>query len=231
MARPPKPENARNPLRQLRALLSNKGEIALITQNELSEICDIPINTIRQIEIGRRALNSSARKKIEEVTTATWNPKKARWTVYGSDEPFTFSWYRLHRRFMGKRPPNYQSRIRLIHAKIDGLFDQIPERSWNLLSFRINDSLEECRRDFKLKDLDEARYKAAERFEDFLVFVREQNVKPMYSPTVLATLSTPTVLDSAPLHAMAQTDTLSTASPSTRKRAKRSKAKSALSAR
>jgi len=206
MARPPKPENAQNPLRQLRALLSKKGEVAPITQNQLSGICDIPINTIRQIEIGRRTLNSSALKKIEEVTTATWNSKQARWTVYDSAEPLTFSWYSLHRRFTEKRPPNYRSRIHLIHAKIDGLFERIPERSWNLLSFRINDFLEECRRNFKLKDLDEACYKAAERFEDFLAFVREQNVKPMYSPTVL--------------HA------LSAASLSTRKRAKRSKAKS-----
>jgi hypothetical protein len=229
MARHPKPENARNPLRQLRALLSEKGEIAPITQNRLSEICDIPLDTIRSIEAGRRTLSSSALRRIEEVTTATWNTKRHQWTVYGSAEPLTFSWYRLHHHFIGQRPPNYQSRLRLIHAKIDGLFDKIPGRSWNLLSFRVNDFLEECRRDFKLKDLD--CYKAAERFEDFLTFVRKQNVKPMYSPTVLATLSTPTVLDSAPLHAMAQTDTLSTASPSTRKRAKHSKVKSALPAR
>src|SRR6267378_225132 len=134
MARSPKPENARNPLRQLRALLSKNGESKPITQDRLSEICDIPTYTIRSIEAGRRTLNSSALRKIEEVTTAKWDSKRSRWTVYDSDEPLTFSWYSLHRHFMGKRPANYQSRIRLIHAKIDGLFDQILERSWNLLS-------------------------------------------------------------------------------------------------
>lgn len=200
MARPPKPENARNPLRQLRTLLSKKGEIAPITQDRLSEICDIPVSTIRSIEAGCRTLNSSALKKIEEITTATWNSRRKQWTVYGSDEPLTFSWYSLHRHFMGKRPPNYQSRIRLIHAKIDRLFDQIPERSWNLLSFRVNDFLEDCRCDFNLKDLDDVFYKAEARFEDFLAFAREQNIKPMYSLTAL--------------------DALSTALPNTRKRAK-----------
>jgi hypothetical protein len=205
MARHPKPENARNPLRQLRTLLSKNGASKPITQDRLSEICDIPINTIRSIEAGRRTLNSSALKKIEEVTTGTWNSKQARWTVYDSAEPLTFSWYSFHCHFTRKRPPNHLTHIAFIHAKIDGLFDRIPERSWNLLSFRINDFLEECRRDFKLKNLNDVCYKAAERFEDFLAFVREQNVKPMYSPTVL--------------------DTLSAASPN--KRAKCSKAKSA----
>jgi len=200
MARPPKPENARNPLRQLRALLSKNGESKPITQDRLSEICDIPTYTIRSIEAGRRTLNLWALKKIEEVTTATWNPKRAQWTVYGSDEALTFSWYSLHRHFLGKRPANYQSRIRLIHAKIDRLFDQIPERSWKLLSFRVNDFLKECRCDFNLKDLDDVFYKAETRFEDFLAFAREQNIKPMYSLTAL--------------------DALSTASPGTRKRAK-----------
>src|SRR5258708_13986010 len=104
MARHPKPENARNPLRQLRALLSKNGEIAPITQNRLSEICDIPIDTIRSIEAGRRTLSSSALKKIEEVTTAKW--KRGRWTIYDSDEPLTYSWYSFNLRFMVKRPPN-----------------------------------------------------------------------------------------------------------------------------
>ncbi len=175
MARHPKPENARNPLRQLRALLSKNGEIAPITQNRLSEICDIPIDTIRSIEAGRRTLSSSALKKIEEVTTAKW--KRGR--------------YSFNRRFMVKRPPNYQSRIRLVHAKIDGLFDQIPERSWNLLSFRINDFLEECRRDLKLKNLGDV-YRSAERFEDFLAFVKSQNPpESMYSPHAAGADSTP----------------------------------------
>lgn len=190
MARPPKPENARNPLRQLRALLSEKGEIAPITQNRLSEICDIPTSTIRSIEAGYRTLSLPAARKIVEATTAKWNSKRGQWTVYDSDKPLTFSWYLLHRHFMKQRPTNYQSRIHFIHAKIDGLFDQIPNHSWNLLSFRINDFLEECRRDFKLKNLDGIFYKAAERLEDFLAFIRKENVKPMYSPAALSALDT-----------------------------------------
>jgi hypothetical protein len=186
MARPPKPENSRNPLRQLRALLSNDGPDKPITQNRLSEICDIPTFTIRSIEAGRRTLNSSALKKIEEVTTATWNSKRGQWTVYESNEPLTFSWYSLHRQLMAKRPGNYQSRVRLVHAKIDGLFDQISERSWNLLESRINDFLEGCRRAFKLKDFD-GLYQEEARFEKFLDYLKSQNLpKPMYSPSAIS---------------------------------------------
>jgi len=208
MARPPKPENARNPLRQLRALLSKNGESKPITQDRLSEICDIPTYTIRSIEAGRRTLSLPGARKIEAATTAKWNSKLAQWTVYDSDKPLTFSWYSWHRHFMGQRPSNYQTRIHFIHAKIDGLFDKIPERSWNLLSFRISDFLEECKRDFKLKDLDDVFYKAEVRHEEFLAFLKNQDLsKPMYSPAALSALD-----------AM---------SPGTRKRAKCSKAKSA----
>ena len=67
--------------------------------------------------------------------------------------------------------------------------------------------MEECKRDFKLKDLDDVFYKAETRFEDFLAFLKNQNLpKPMYSPAALSALD-----------AM---------SPGTRKRAKWSKAKS-----
>jgi hypothetical protein len=191
MARPPKPENARNPLRQLRTLLSKNGEIAPITQNRLSEICDIPIDTIRAIEAGRRTLSLSVLRKTEAATTAKWNSKLARWTVYDSDEPLTFSWYSLHRRFMGRRPPNHQRRIHFIHTKIDGLFDKIPGNSWNLLLFRMNDFLEECKHDFNLKDLDDVFYKAESRFEEFSAFLKNQKVpKPTYLNTDTASPST-----------------------------------------
>ena len=98
--------------------------------------------------------------------------------------------------------------VQLGFENIDGLFDKIPEHSWGVLLFRVNAFLEDCKRDFKLKDLDDVFYKAEARHEEFLAFVKSQNPpKPMYSPTVL--------------------DALSTTSPSTRKRAKCSKAKSA----
>jgi len=214
MARHPKPENARNPLRQLRALLSKDGESKPITQNRLSEICDIPAYTIRSIEVGRRTLNSSALRKIEEATTAKWNPKRGCWTIYGSDELLTFPMYSFHHHFMGKRPPNHRNRIHFVHAKIDGLFDKIPERSWQVLLFRVNDFLDDCKRDFKLKDLDDVFYKAEGRFEEFLTFIRSQNVKPMYSPAALARETSAASL----VGASAST------SFATRKRTKRSKA-------
>jgi hypothetical protein len=181
MARPPKPENARNPLRQLRALLSENGERTPITQNRLSKICDIPIDTIRSIEAGRRPLNLSVLRKIEAVTTGTWNSKRDLWTVYDSDEPLTFSRYSFHRHFMGQRPRNSRRRIHFIHKKIDGLFQKIPGHSWKLLLLRINDFLEECKRDFNLKDLDGVFYEAEPRFEEFLAFLKNQNLPaPIY---------------------------------------------------
>jgi hypothetical protein len=191
MARPPKPENARNPLRQLRALLSENGERTPITQNQLSKICDIPIDTIRSIEAGRRPLNLSVLRKIEAATAAKWNSKRAQWTVHDSDQPFMFFWYSSLSYFRRRRPPDYQKRIQFIHTKIDGLFDKIPGRSWNLLFFRMKDFLEECKHDFNLNDLDDVFYNAEASYNEAVASLKNQNIpKPIYSPTDIASTST-----------------------------------------
>jgi hypothetical protein len=180
MPRKPKAENANNRLRQLRALLSKDGESAPITQSELSRVCDIPLNTIRSIEAGRRKLTLPAVKKIERATAGKWNPELASWTIYDSEKLLTFSWYSVYRSFSRQRPPNYQRRIRFVHRKIDALFDKIPGHSWNVLLCRINDFLEECRQDFNLKGLDDVFSEAKTQFELMLDFAKAQNLKPIY---------------------------------------------------
>jgi len=175
MPAPPKKENARNPLRQLRELLSDEGADSPIRQRELSRLTDIPLPTIRAIEAGQRSLNADALKKIHLSTRAWWNEERRCWTLQGDakgEYPFTFSWHKIFKHFYGRRPPNYQLRVAFMHERLNGLFEKVEESDWHLLAARINDCLEGCKEHFKLQGL-EKRFaattpEAAAQFHEYL---------------------------------------------------------------
>jgi ribosome-binding protein aMBF1 (putative translation factor) len=80
MARPPRPENANNPLRQLRALLKDPAKEAPTSQQDLALLCQIPVDTIKSIEVGRLALNTTVLRKIAEAIGASWDYEQEKWT-------------------------------------------------------------------------------------------------------------------------------------------------------
>ena len=152
MARPPKPENLNNPLRQLRTLLSEKEPF---TQNRLAEISGIPIDTIRSLEVGRFQLGQATRQKIIEATGARWDDKKRRWLASPDESiPFNFAVYSAYRRFIA-RPSSDQERkndLAVLKCKLDLLFEEIPDRFRDSLLHRITACFEECQQDFRLKE-------------------------------------------------------------------------------
>jgi hypothetical protein len=154
MPKRPKPENAQNPLRQLRGLLSEQGEQSPISQNQLSALCDIPIDTIRSIEAGRRTLNSIVQNKISAATRAFWNGKQMCWTLEGGAEPFTYLWYRVLKPFYARKPPNGEIRIAFMHQRLDALFARVSGRDWHLLARRVNECLEGCKDDLKIQGIE-----------------------------------------------------------------------------
>jgi hypothetical protein len=157
MPRPPKAENANNPLRQLRGLLKDPVENGHISQMALVELCQIPLDTIRSIEAGRLKLSSTVLEKIATETGAHWDHEEARWTRFGKTE-FSFSDFCNYRRRGLKRPTINkvldkaidESRVNLIHSKIKWLFENVPDESWERLHSRLNYFLEECKRDLQL---------------------------------------------------------------------------------
>jgi hypothetical protein len=160
MARPPKPKNANNPLRQLRGLLKDPDEGGHINQTALAELCQIPLDTIKSIEVGRLKLNSTALEKIAAETGARWDNEQERWTRFDKTEFnfSSFSDYRLHR----LRPNAIdKALVYLIHNKIDWLFENVPDESWQRLRSRLNFFLEECKRDLELTANDGPFYRPA----------------------------------------------------------------------
>jgi hypothetical protein len=170
MARPPRKENTRNPLRLLRGLLAEEGR-GPITQNELSEIIDVPVNTIRPVEAGLRPLTNGILSKVYLGTSARWDKQRKRWvrgrilpmhvglTWLGEEvfpgskrdeeEPFS---YALFREFLRIRSiPGDSDDVRRIQDKIDLLFTLIPDHHWWELYLRIEDFLAKCWQDFELQ--------------------------------------------------------------------------------
>jgi Helix-turn-helix len=153
MARPPRPENANNPLRQLRALLKDPAKEAYISQHDLALLCEIPVDTIKSIEVGRLALNPIVLRKIAEATGASWDHEEARWTRFDKTE-FTFSFFSDYRQHRLKRPLIHNLLVDVIHSRINWLFENVPEESWAILRSRLTYFLEECKRDLKLTSND-----------------------------------------------------------------------------
>jgi hypothetical protein len=136
-------------------LLSDKRPIS---QKELAELCTIPVDTIKSIEVGRLALSPTVLRKITEATGAYH--EQARWTQ-SNGTPFTYSFFRKYR----QRRPGALShaidgiRVDLIKSRIDWLFKNVPGQSWNALQSRLTYFLEECKRDLKLTSDDALFYK------------------------------------------------------------------------
>lgn len=147
MARPPKPENANNALRQLRILLKDPAKGGHISQTSLAALCQIPVDTIKSIEVARLALSPDVLRKIAEETGAHWDHEEARWTRFDRTE-FSFSSFCDYHRWRFKRPIIDEALVDLIRNRIDWLFRNVPDEDWERLRSRVNHFLEECKRAF-----------------------------------------------------------------------------------
>src|SRR6516225_281368 len=99
MARPPRPENADNALRQLRALTSAQGEKLRIPQPQLARAIGVPVSTLRGIEANQRKLNADILEKVELHTGAYWDEDEKRWMFARLEgRPVRFN-YRLYEQY------------------------------------------------------------------------------------------------------------------------------------
>jgi hypothetical protein len=158
MPQDPKPQSTRHPLRQLRGLLSEDGEESPITQQTLSRITDVPFNSVKSVESGRRSLTCEIGFKILRTTGAVWNDEKKIWMfafAWGKDISFNYLLYREYRRLTTEPPPDQEFDVELLQWKLGQLFQNVPKRFWYGLLFRMNHFLERCREDFGLKQLKE----------------------------------------------------------------------------
>jgi hypothetical protein len=159
MPRPPSPDNQKNPLRILRGLLSDRGEKAPLTVAQLSEIIDVPANTIRAVQNDQRTLTKRVGDRIVLSTGAAWRQDKAQW-IYAlskDDAPFSYALYLEFRKIMAVRPATHRSDVEAMIQDVYGLFETIPDERWHALWFRFSDFIQE--RKAEIEALPQARKK------------------------------------------------------------------------
>jgi hypothetical protein len=156
MAKHPKPENARNPLRQLRECLSGDGPEFPISQKKLSDIIGISTSYISAIEFGDRPLTDELHLGILSRTGASWDSKAERWaySIPGA-KPFSFEHYEEFREFMERRPIDDVKQVKTLNLKMLELFKMLPDSHWHDLFFRYRGFIEDCCNDFDLPRLEE----------------------------------------------------------------------------
>jgi hypothetical protein len=184
MPKKPKPENARNPLRVLRELLSERGKKEPITQSELSVLIDVPATSIKAIEAGQRGLRPGVIQRVLMGAGARWDgkawacafkwiEKENKWDWSAEKAPFTYSVFSQFRKDRERRPANAINQIVALDMKLTQLFVIIPDSKWWSLALRYNEFVEECWNDYGADELraiydNESRAARAQSFEEFL---------------------------------------------------------------
>jgi hypothetical protein len=150
MPRPPQPQYADHPLKQLRRLLRPLvgGVSSSANQQALASLTGIAARTIQAVEMGARSLSKPLLHKILLETGAYWNGKT--WTQGPTDIPFTAEGCRQYRAGITALPSELDRMMdqKLLQAKIALLFEYCPEKKWNRMLFAIQDALEDVRAKF-----------------------------------------------------------------------------------
>ena len=155
MARPPRPENANNPLRVLRTLLGRENPMP---QHQLSRITEIPVDTIRSLEVARLTFSEEIQRKITAETGGVWDDDRKLWMTgplyFEKLEPFTRQHFEFYRSIIISEPGMEFQELapNCVKVGIDKLFEHIPKRYWVKLFFRLSNVLEQIGRDFSPKD-------------------------------------------------------------------------------
>jgi transcriptional regulator with XRE-family HTH domain len=76
-----------NAIRQLRHALPNPRGNKPLSQAQLAEITDVPLDSLRGIEAGRQAFSPRMKNRIRCATAAVWNEQDQCWHFWEKDGP------------------------------------------------------------------------------------------------------------------------------------------------
>ena len=151
MPRKPSPKNLKNPLRILRALCSEYGEVAPLTQIRLAQFTGIAPDYIRSLENSRRPLKSVQLDKIRYSIGAVWNPSHKMWTVNAlPEEPFSYAWFTRYRTIWAGSKYQADMETHMLCRRLQALLLGVEPSDYNLVFDRIYHALEEIRTELKV---------------------------------------------------------------------------------
>jgi hypothetical protein len=151
MPRKPSPRNLKNPLRILRPLCSEHGEVAPLTQIRLAQITGIAPDYIRSLENSRRPLNRAQMEKIRYSIGAVWDLKHKAWMVNGiPDEPFNYTWFERYRTLWDSHQFQVDIETHMLCRRLQALLLGVEPSDYNRVFDRIYHGLEEIRTELKV---------------------------------------------------------------------------------
>jgi hypothetical protein len=152
---PREPKDKNNALRQLRGLMNPPGKPPL-PQPALAKIINVPLRTIQALECGARRSGVPSNEILNEIrlqTTAEWDKEARRWVSLwpdGKPEAFSFKIYEQYRAM--SRPKDDAEHVAALWSEISDLFTRVPDSRWWDLNNRIWQSLDSCRKVFRLDE-------------------------------------------------------------------------------
>jgi hypothetical protein len=147
MPRKPSPQQAANPLRQLRALLAQPGK-GTLSQFELGQLLGLNLDAIKSLEYNRAELNYRHWEKIQYETGAVWHREDKRWRFWEVNGPlYTREHYQTYRELLKR---NHAGNLALdaftVHEKVRILLGKADSKHGLQFLFALNQFLEDWRR-------------------------------------------------------------------------------------
>jgi hypothetical protein len=129
-----------NPVTELRRLLGTEDKP--IHTSKLATLVDVPADTLRSVETGRRSFNAELQKRLRR-RGLEWEPKDGRWFfTYGHSESLSLPLLEEFRRL--GRGDDFFRGVDLEAAKrrVAALLQRVDELAYHSLLLDLNDSLE-----------------------------------------------------------------------------------------
>jgi hypothetical protein len=149
----PRPGRENNPIRQLRRILALPPPASWgghLSQAQLSEIIDIPLDSIRDVECGRVGFTPRMQNRILGETGAAWNETDQCWRFWKQDGPtYTREHFVKYRELIGRHVEStFPIDIFLAALRIKLMLETLPPRQQFKFLFRLNSFLEASRKEF-----------------------------------------------------------------------------------
>jgi hypothetical protein len=142
-----------SPIRKLREILASpdkpKGRAA--SQQWFAKIADIPLDSLRSLEIDRMRFSPMVQSRIKMNTGAVWHEDDKCWRFWQEDGPrYTREHYQKYRELLARHAEGIMLQLDIFFAamRIRLLMETLPPRERAKFFFRLNTFLSDIREEF-----------------------------------------------------------------------------------
>jgi hypothetical protein len=138
-----------NPIRILRGLLRTEDDP--LTQAAFAKLTDIPVDSIRNFEIERRALTPPYLRRIADTIGAQWDPERGLWhLVYSPEIPYTAAIFEMFTTRLLDSRIRRRVEIHMLLRRLIELFLQVEPDDYQRLFYRVFHFLDDIREELRI---------------------------------------------------------------------------------